>query len=198
MRVAARPGFGVRLAAAEVLLAEFSPAAVVEREWPLGPVRLSAYIGACDLPTEIPGRVRCLVADGDRVLMTRDRGGYPDCFPGGGAEPGETLAETAHREVWEETGWHIATDSIEPIGWIHLESLSDWTDDHPFPHPDVFMAVVTASLSHAGSEPHGWVDTDGFVLSSAFVSIRELPEEIWDDPISAAFLEHVFGARGSV
>lgn len=129
--------------------------------------------------------------------MTRDREGHPDCLPGGGAEPGETVAETARREVWEETGWHITTDSIEPIGWIHLESLSEWVEGHPFPHPDVFMTVVRAGLSHAEPEPHGWIDTDGVILSSGFVSIHELPEEISDDPIAAAFLELVFGARGS-
>jgi ADP-ribose pyrophosphatase YjhB (NUDIX family) len=41
----------------------------------------------------------------DRVLLIRHQGS-PDCWgtPGGGHEPGETMEETAWREVREETG----------------------------------------------------------------------------------------------
>lgn len=65
-------------------------------------MRLSSYQGELDLPTETPGRVRCLVTDSQRVLVTWDARG-PKCLPGGGAKPGETLVETARRAVWEET-----------------------------------------------------------------------------------------------
>ncbi|HEU4325233.1 MAG TPA: NUDIX domain-containing protein [Roseiflexaceae bacterium] len=54
-----------------------------------------------------PG-VRVLLIDNDnRVLLFRsaDEAGRPFWVPpGGGSEPGETAAQTARRELWEETG----------------------------------------------------------------------------------------------
>jgi 8-oxo-dGTP pyrophosphatase MutT (NUDIX family) len=188
-----RPGWGIRLESAKALLEQHEPVASVERDWPAGRIRLSAYLGACQLPSEIPGRVRCLVTDGEVVLLTRDQHGYPDCFPGGGADDGETIAETARREVWEETGWHIDVDTIAVIGWIHLESLSEPSPDRPFPSPDVFMTVLQVEPSHAEAGHETWIDTEGFILESRFIAVEDLPVEIWADPISASFLGHTFG-----
>jgi acetyl-CoA carboxylase carboxyl transferase subunit beta len=48
-----------------------------------------------------------VLRDGERYLLVR-RGHEPNAglwsLPGGKAEPGETLAATAQRELWEETG----------------------------------------------------------------------------------------------
>jgi 8-oxo-dGTP pyrophosphatase MutT (NUDIX family) len=190
--VTLRPGYGIRLDSAARLLSQHTPAATIEADWPHGRIRVSAYLGAIDLPSEIPGRVRCFVTDGDRILVTWDADDNPDCFPGGGAEPGETIAETASREVWEETGWRIDVDSIEVIGWIHLESLFDWSDDFPFTHPDSFMTVVRATASHSEGGDEPWVDIDGFIARSAFVTRAELPRRVIDDAISGAFLRSIF------
>ncbi|MEF8863634.1 MAG: NUDIX domain-containing protein, partial [Haloarculaceae archaeon] len=45
------------------------------------------------------------VDDAERILLVREARA-PDTWvlPGGGHEPGETFAETARREVWEEAG----------------------------------------------------------------------------------------------
>jgi len=53
-----------------------------------------------------PMRVRVIVPSRDRILMVqhRDEDGLFWILPGGGVEPGETPAEAAVREVWEEAG----------------------------------------------------------------------------------------------
>ena len=47
---------------------------------------------------------------GDQVLLTVQYGDVPDIqLPGGGIDPGEAPLPALHREVFEETGWHIST-----------------------------------------------------------------------------------------
>ena len=47
---------------------------------------------------------------GDRVLVTHQAEPLPEYqLPGGGIDPGESPLRALHREVWEETGWSIAT-----------------------------------------------------------------------------------------
>jgi 8-oxo-dGTP pyrophosphatase MutT (NUDIX family) len=74
---------------------------------------------------------RVLLADeDDRVLLfySRDYMGPGVEYyvtPGGGLEPGETLAEGAVREVFEETGLTIDPGALGPVV---AESAGDWSD----------------------------------------------------------------------
>lgn len=189
-----RPGYGTRLESAQRLIDTHVPVATTELEGRSGRVRLAAYLKPAVLPVEIPNRVRCLVTTfDDRVLVTWDTNGDADCFPGGGAEPGESTAETAAREVWEETGWHIDGANIEVIGWVHLEQLGERDADFRSPHPDGFMTVTRARPSHADERNGDWKDTEGFIVRSEFVALAELPPRIVNDPISTAFLDLTFG-----
>lgn len=44
-----------------------------------------------------------------RLLLTRQNRPKPEIqLPGGGIDPGESPIRALHREVFEETGWHIA------------------------------------------------------------------------------------------
>jgi len=42
-----------------------------------------------------------------RILLTRRTDNGQWCLPGGAVEPGESVAETCVREVWEETGLQV-------------------------------------------------------------------------------------------
>ena len=52
------------------------------------------------------------VRDGDRLLLTKRSDNGQWCLPGGGVEPGERPAETAIREVLEETGLTIRVTGL--------------------------------------------------------------------------------------
>ncbi len=74
---------------------------------------------------------RVLVVDGDaRVLLVRGRDPYSSEEPfwftfGGGVEAGETLRQTAVRELWEETGLTVREDALCGPIWRRL-SLFPW------------------------------------------------------------------------
>ncbi|WP_050928870.1 NUDIX hydrolase [Aestuariivita boseongensis] len=56
-----------------------------------------------------PGAYAVLPRDG-QLLLTVQMADIPDIqLPGGGIDPGETPITALHREVYEETGWRIAT-----------------------------------------------------------------------------------------
>ncbi len=49
-----------------------------------------------------------VLLDGDAVLLTHQAEPVPEYqLPGGGIDPGEQPIAALHREVYEETGWHI-------------------------------------------------------------------------------------------
>ena len=187
-----RAGYGVRLDSARRLLDASNAVVVQEAVWPAGRVRLSGYLGLADLPTEIPGRVRCLVVRDHEVLITWDTFGVADCLPGGGAHPGESVVQTAVREVWEETGWHIEPQSIAALGWIHLECLYEFNPDGRYPYPDSFMTVVRARPIDQPAAPDAWSDTDGFIAKSVFMPRHELPEEVQTNTLARLFLDEAF------
>lgn len=55
------------------------------------------------------GAYAVLVRDG-AILVTHQRAPIPEFqLPGGGIDPGESPLQALHREVFEETGWSIAT-----------------------------------------------------------------------------------------
>jgi len=58
--------------------------------------------------TQRPGAYAVLPTGGG-VLLTCHLDTEPDVqLPGGGIDPGESPIQALHREVFEETGWHIA------------------------------------------------------------------------------------------
>jgi 8-oxo-dGTP pyrophosphatase MutT (NUDIX family) len=47
-------------------------------------------------------------ASREKVLLTQREDNQMWCLPSGGMEPGESAGEACIREVWEETGLHVA------------------------------------------------------------------------------------------
>lgn len=65
--------------------------------------RIRALIGSGEV-LQLPSVSVAIRDDGGRVLLARHVEGNQWLLPGGGVEPGETPADTAVREAWEETG----------------------------------------------------------------------------------------------
>lgn len=64
-----------------------------------------------------------IVRDRDRLLLVNTRSTGKWSFPGGRCEAGELDADAAIREVYEETGIHVAVESL----LVEVENV--WYDD---------------------------------------------------------------------
>ncbi|GAA0988471.1 hypothetical protein GCM10009555_070220 [Acrocarpospora macrocephala] len=90
------------------------------------PIRRVPACGRPDILALVPDAIprptaRILIVDGnDRILLFRALGptknpDYAWFTPGGGAHPGEELAEAAVRELREETGYRVAPEAMGPV-----------------------------------------------------------------------------------
>jgi 8-oxo-dGTP diphosphatase len=72
-----------------------------------------------------------VLLDGDAVLLTHQAEPVPEFqLPGGGIDPGENPIEALHREVYEETGWHIGP--VRHIGtfrrFTYMPEYDKWAE----------------------------------------------------------------------
>lgn len=145
------------------VLGSLTPAAVEITEWGTLRLRVSAYLGEHRIPDELITSVRCLVEVDGRIVVTES----PDdvnVWPGGRREPGETMSQTAIRETYEETGWHLQPETLKPLGFLHFHHLAPVPADYGYPHPDFVQLVFRGCAStRAGDD---WRDTDGYVQRS--------------------------------
>jgi 8-oxo-dGTP pyrophosphatase MutT (NUDIX family) len=148
------------------------------------PMVITAYLSDAELPDEVVVSIRVIVRVGDGVVVCTNIGGSSHCTPGGQREPGETYAETACREVREETGWLVDPASLERLGFLHLFNLGE--PNPPYPHPDVIQLVYVGRATERAAEE--WTDTEGYELSSRVVPLTE-PCEL--EPLCVPFLEVV-------
>lgn len=86
---------------------------------------------------------RCLVLDGERVLLVRHTYGSAWYLPGGAVEKGETLAEAARREVREECGLALGDLTLMHVYYAHAEGKHD--------HVAVFVARGFTGEPRAGA-----------------------------------------------
>ena len=92
-------------------------------------------------------RVSCgvLVSDGERLLLGHATRSPRWDIPKGVAEPGESLAAAARRELREETGIDAPEAEMRPLGVFPYLSGKDlalflWTP-HPMPDPHILVCV---------------------------------------------------------
>jgi ADP-ribose pyrophosphatase YjhB (NUDIX family) len=171
-----QPGYGVRDPGLERVLARAEPAGSKKTVWGKGtlPLRVTAFLGSANLPSDLVTSVRCFVQVRNQIVVCQTPSGSWHPWPGGRQEPRESFAETAYREVHEETGWQIDPETTQMIGWLHLEHLKAPPRGHPFPHPDFLQVVLMASSTFRDGGEHGdWTDTEGYELCSRLVSIDE-------------------------
>jgi ADP-ribose pyrophosphatase YjhB (NUDIX family) len=167
------------------------PAAWHEMAWDGGrmPLRVSAYTTTPDLPIELVTSVRCIVRVGGLVVFCRNADGrHP--WPGGRRRAAESYADTAAREVHEETGWLIERSSLRQLGWLHLTHLGGRPSSHQGPYPDFLQVVFTATASDRdGGVDAPWTDTDGYELSSELLTLDEALVRTSTDLLAPVFLE---------
>ncbi|MHB1172683.1 MAG: NUDIX hydrolase [Lacisediminihabitans sp.] len=118
---------------------------------------------------------RILVLDEEnRILLFLTRGSVPAqrtrwITPGGGVEPGESHAEGARRELFEETGL-----DLEPLGspvWSHDFAVDYAGGDHDTGHAEYFFTRVrNFEPSNANWTPEEHVD----VLATRWWTLSEL------------------------
>jgi 8-oxo-dGTP pyrophosphatase MutT (NUDIX family) len=154
-------------------------------------------VGRPDAVTRRAGRVLVIDAGG-RVLLLH---GFDPAKPeepywftvGGGAQPGETLAEAAARELREETGiWAQADELGEPV-WHEVTDFSfDGTmyrQEQDFFQLRIGSAVVLTdgldSEEAAVIDGHRWWTVDELECTTEPFYPRELPRLLRDLSISA-------------
>lgn len=108
----------------------------------------------------------------ERVLMVRNDGGRGWSLPGGGQDPGESLAEAARREVCEETGYEV-----EPYKLVAVSERLGARDDTFF----VFACRLlepepVGEPDDAEIHEMAWMEVDQAdeLMSWYSVSVREM------------------------
>ena len=90
---------------------------------------------------------------GDEVLLTWQAGIHNEFqLPGGGIDPGEQPIAALHREVFEETGWHIAAP--RKVGahrrFVYMPEYDKWAEK--LAH--IYLARPVAQLSEPPEPEH--------------------------------------------
>jgi ADP-ribose pyrophosphatase YjhB (NUDIX family) len=152
--------------------AEFLSAHVAqaEEDYRWGELRLhvTSYLGRDLPPLELITSARAVVLAADGVLVVRDPTGI-HILPGGRRQAGETLEQTARREVLEETGWVI--DPPKLLGVKHFRHLSPKPAGYHYLYPDFFQVVYGARAQRF--DP-GRRETDGYELGAEFQPTAEV------------------------
>jgi 8-oxo-dGTP pyrophosphatase MutT (NUDIX family) len=168
----------------------------VEDRW--GPVADEGSIVVSPLPhddTTFPESLRafheqfypyaagCLTRDeaGRLLAVESAHRGYWES-PGGAGEPDETPAETARREVREETG--IVPTVVEPLYRLTMELDLGYDETLPIP---VFVFVGEPAEGSAASADS--VETPEEVADVGWFHLSDLPEEFRDRQLVLKHLE---------
>lgn len=183
-----KPGWGERHPEVAALLASAAPIDSDDLVFGTTALRRSAHVEMDAPPDDLILSVRCIVRVGDKFVVCTNVDGASHPWPGGRREAGESYAETARREVHEETGWLLDTNSLRHIGWLHFEHQAPMTQPE-FPWPDFFQIVFVAKASTRAADD--WTDTEGYEASSQLLSFADTYAAIDGDALARVFLDRV-------
>jgi 8-oxo-dGTP pyrophosphatase MutT (NUDIX family) len=148
-------------------LADYKPAVTETAVWDDLPLSINYYLAAVRPPRPYITSVRAVVFKDDAVLVVRDREENQFVVPGGRCEGNESLVETLHREVLEETGWTIANPVY--FGFAHFHHLAPRPAAYAYPYPDFFqLFYVAAAGQHFSDRPI----TDDYVLAATLMPVQ--------------------------
>lgn len=140
--------------------------------------------GAAERPVTKRRGARVLLLADDQVLLQGDRDpGVPGSafwqLPGGGIDEGETAAQAAVREVWEETGLQITQEDL--LGPIATRTVVHGYSDRVLIQEEVFFLVRCQRFS---PQPKGLTEREAQrFVEIAWHDLAALPEPTWAPPI---------------
>ena len=139
-------------------------------------------------PLELTSSAFILAFEGERLLMTRLQARGWD-IPGGHVEKGETPAETAHRELYEETGATVGR--LRVLGYDKFIVHAARPEGYRYPFPisyQLFYLAMIASLERFPSNPEAlerrlfspdearrlsWVHSNPALYEAALALVKE-------------------------
>lgn len=137
-------------------------------DWPAARFRVNTYLHPTPPPAEFITSVRAVVLRDDAVLVVQDPTSR-HILPGGRREAGESYAETAIREVLEETGWQVTIGPL--LGVKHFAYLTPKPPLINAPYPAFAQLVYVAQA--VTYHPEG-KEQNGYELGAEFVSLARI------------------------
>ena len=137
-------------------------------DWPAARFRVNTYLHSTPPPDEFITSVRAVVLRDDAVLVVQDPTSR-HILPGGRREAGESYAETATREILEETGWQVTIGPL--LGVKHFAYLTPKPPYINAPYPAFAQLIYVAQgvSYHPEAREQG-----GYELGAHFVPVTQI------------------------
>jgi len=144
------------------------------------PHRVDVVLSPHHTPESLTAAAAVFVTDLDGSFLlvrsvVRDAWGAP----AGGREPGETVAQGAVREVWEESGLRIDAAGLRPVGYERVTVDGD-ASAHRWPHRRNYVACFAYRLQDVAPAVAPRLDDVDAAEWAPFAVVRErCSREFW-------------------